>query len=185
MWVMMHFFILCSSALRKKIFINAIVLNLMIMAFILISFIFIREPRLSGTSAKSIEGRFGIWNAGFTAMEKKSQILSGLGLGGYEDATIFPHAHNLYLSFFFDFGIIGFFCIIMIMLVLFKEYVLKRSRMIFLSQNNYYEIMSLAFFSGLLALGLHGIMEYSYLHTIVWLFLGFVMSTLQLSRLEK
>ena len=71
------------------------------------------------------------------------------------------------------------------MLVLFKEFFLNESRRILLSQKNYYEIMSLAFLSGIIAVGLHGIMEYSYLHTIIWLFLGFAISTLQLSRLEK
>lgn len=185
MWIMMHFFILCSSALRKKIIRNAVFLNFMIIVFILLSFLFTKEQRIFNTHGKSIGGRFDIWESGFAAMEKKSLILSGLGLGGYEDATIYPHAHNIYLSFFFDFGIIGVVCIVLIMLVLFREFFLNESRRILLSQKNYYEIMSLAFLSGIIAVGLHGIMEYSYLHTIIWLFLGFAISTLQLSRLEK
>lgn len=192
MWIMMHFFILCSSTLRKKFLKIAAGLNFMMVVFIFLSSVFTGyASRIFGGSDKfssygtSIGSRFDIWKTGFAAMEKKSLILPGLGLGGYDYYTIYPHPHNIYLSFFFDFGIIGAVCIVLIMLVLFKEFILNESKRILLSQNNYYEIMSLAFLSGMIAVGLHGIMEYSYGHTILWLFLGFAISTLHLSRLEK
>lgn len=193
LWAMVHFLILFSSRLRKHWLRNVVLFNVSLVILFVMSYIFTNQvaPRIlkvseKGGYATSFENRIEIWKAGLDALEEKDLVPFGLGAGGFDLYTQFPHAHSLYLSFFFDFGIVGIICILLILLILFRELFLKELRggMLWV-QKTYLETMSLAFLGGLIAIGIHGTVDHTYIKDSLWLYLGFAIATLSLSRMER
>lgn len=193
LWAMVHFFILFSSKLRKHIFRNVVLFNTIVVMIFVAAYFFTDQlsPRILKTDEKggyetSLGSRLEIWNAGLTALKQRKLVPFGLGVGGFDLYTEFPHAHSLYFSFFFDFGIVGIICIILIVLIFFREFFLKELRGGMLwSQKTYLETMSLAFLGGLVAIAIHGTVDHTYIKDILWVFWGFAIATLSLSRIEK
>ncbi|MBN2373244.1 O-antigen ligase family protein [bacterium] len=192
LWAMMHFIILFSSSLRKNMIRNVILFNTLFVLIFIISVIFSKQssPRIlkvseKGGYATSVGSRMEIWKAGLRAMQKKSMTPFGLGAGGFDLNTQFPHSHSLYLSFFFDFGIVGIICICLIMIILFMEFFVKEWNGMLFSQRTYFDIMALAFLGGIVCISIHGLVDHSYAKGVLWLFLGFAMSTLYHSQLER
>lgn len=191
-WAMVHFLILFYGVLRKHLIRNIIIFNLVVICLFILSVLFSQQtsPRLLKVSERggyetSAGSRLTIWNEGFKALKEHNLTLFGLGVGGFDLYTKFPHAHNLYLSFFFDFGLVGILCILLIMLILFNEFILRELNGILFYQSGYFDNMSVAFIGGLIAIAIHSLVDHAYFKGVLWLFLGFAISTLHHSRLAR
>ena len=191
MWVMMLFIIFASPALRKNAIRNTIVLNAALVLLFGLSFLFSSQatPRLLKVSQKggystSVGSRLKIWQAGWDAMQDRSLAPFGLGPGGFDLDTQFPHSHNFYLSFFFDFGIVGLICICLIMLILLMEFFIVRRAKGGGAHASYIETMLVAFKGGLVVIAVHSIVDHTYIKEAIWVFLGFAVATLLLVRTE-
>ena len=123
---------------------------------------------------KEKTGRMRLWKKSFD--EYKEQILRGFGVGNLKKVMHAPHAHNVFLSFLFDFGIIGLTCIISIIYIL-----VKRFKMLLPHQISYSQIMSIAFGAGLVAIGFHGQFDFEYNTTLLWLYLGLTISAFRIA----
>jgi len=105
----------------------------------------------------------------------------GLGPGGFRQHTHtgMPHVHNLYLSVLCDFGFIGLFLFLLVIFVLINNY-FKMLRF----QETYLQKMFLCCCGGLLAIGLHGMVDSMYNMSVIWFFLGLSMATFLLAQRE-
>ncbi|MBI5194684.1 MAG: O-antigen ligase family protein, partial [Nitrospirae bacterium] len=160
-------FVFVSSQLRKNFFRNSFIV-LATFVTIILSIIIItgpkkRDPRIINVSAQdqsSMGQRIGYWKTGFKEISRRELALFGLGIAGFKFVTIpqmISHAHNIYLSLFFDFGVMGLIFVFLIVFILLKMFlkVLKR-------QNTYYQHISVAFAINLLTIGVIGLVYIPY-----------------------
>lgn len=183
--VMLHFFIFSFTRLRKHFFRNLIVLY----SLLLILFAFqvtvsgelrYGTPRYlyqkgyaeaSGSRAKLI------WIPGLKEVIRGGGI--GLGVGTYTYATLAPHAHSIYLSMLFDFGVAGVIVLMIIFWIVLKNYLRMRR-----FQETYLQTMFIAFSGGLVSIGVHGLVDFEYNSPVLWLFLGLYTATFLLAQRE-
>jgi len=185
MMVMFWFIFLFSSRLNGY-FIRLSVVSFagMVLLFILsVLFISIFGDIFRATNldlsrdSVSISSRLSYWAAGFHAMFKEEAFIGGLGLGGFEYFSGLPTwPHNLYLSFYFDLGLMGmlflaagFFVVIS---YVFKSRLLKR-------QHTAHQHMALAMCGGVVALAVHGLVDFFYYQSVHWLFGALALAGLQ------
>ncbi len=187
--IMGYVIIFFSSALRKKIVVYSIIFAICFGLMFVGSVIYSKKAAAPGLlkAAKkedivSLENRFVIWQKGLSVMEKKSFLISGLGVGNFAYYTKYPHSHNLYLSFFFDFGLVGIIFLIIILLIFIK--LVKDIFKVIYIQRTYFHTMSLVFFAGMLAIGIHSLVDFYYNKDSIWLFLALFISTLKLTKDE-
>lgn len=106
----------------------------------------------------------------------------GLGLGGggfkYYIAAA-PHAHGFIQSFFFDLGIIGLFGILLVLIIIGKEFYTLLN-----FQKTDLQIMTLFFCCGVVAFVIQGLVDFEYHMGGMWLYLGTAVATLNLARQE-
>jgi O-antigen ligase len=105
----------------------------------------------------------------------------GLGTGGlryYKDPL--PHAHSIYFSTLFDFGVIGALLLVGLIIAL----ITKLFKLISY-QTTYAQIMLVASTGSLLVVGVHGLVDFNYLDYIVWWTLGMVTATILLVDHER
>lgn len=190
MLIMGLFIIIFSSDLRKRLFMN---LSLFIALFILVWFasssfasqfgnlvrkdIFGLTPE--GIATVSFSTRLEMWAEGFNAVFEKMRFIYGLGPGGFSFYTKRLWSHNLLLSFFFDFGLVGLLFFIGILVLIGKR--LYRLKKYLVVQNNYFQKMTLALCGGLIAIGIHGLVDFYYNQSIHWLYLALTLSAITLS----
>ncbi|MBI5789564.1 MAG: O-antigen ligase family protein [Candidatus Schekmanbacteria bacterium] len=131
------------------------------------------EPGLS----KSKPGRKKLWEKAFKLYGHS--IIQGLGIGNLTYYTTSPHAHSIYFSLLFDFGLIGVLCLLYIVVYLYKCFSgIKKF------QASYLQVMGVAIWGGFLALAFHGLVDFDYNRSIVWLYLGTAVATLNLVKQE-
>ncbi len=184
----MLFLSIASSTIRRNWFKNigtAFIVCLVVLVLALTYSSFKRRtPRLLKTSYRgktvSLEYRFDIWNAGLVQMKRRHDVWKGLGAGGFEKTTIYPHSHNFFLSFFFDYGIAG---------ILFALFLYLRFFIAFLRflkgnpvQDNYYQVMSLVLMAGTITFAIHSTVDHYYSKSVAWLLLAATVATLKLVR---
>lgn len=117
----------------------------------------------------SFSTRLIIWKAGWRSLVKETAGL-GLGPGGYtHHCPPHPHAHSLYFSIIFDFGVLGLF----FMLLLGFTYLRNLAIPVFYQETRL-QVLSFFLSSGLVVIAVHGIVDHMYSRTILWLFSGFV-----------
>lgn len=183
---MCYFLLSFSSISRRRLFRNMVVFTILCFFLFILALKYIHEtktPRLANIGHEvSIMTRFEIWSAGLRYMKQHFLVFSGLGPGGFEYYTKFSHSHNIYLSFFFDYGLAGVLFLITVILIILK--LLWDIRSSIFKQHTYLQTMSLAFCAGWLAIGIHGLVESSYNNHALWLFLALTISTFQLAKTE-
>lgn len=132
---------------------------------------------LSSSTPHFMIQRSKLWKKGFKKLMRT--YLAGVGVGNFKYYTRAPHAHSIYFSFLFDFGLIGLGVLLSIIIILCKRflYMLK-------FQDTYLQIMCVAFFGGLIAMGIHGLVDFEYNTPVIWLYLGMAVATLNLARQE-
>lgn len=128
----------------------------------------------------SIGSRLYYWKKGFEALDKRSLTLVGLGAGGYNYCNPdIPTPHNLYLSLFFDFGIMA---VIFIFSIIFTS--IRAFNNILRHQKTYLQNMSLVFGTMLFGLSLMSLVFLAYEFTFIWFFLGLIYATSSLAQQE-
>lgn len=181
-----HFLLLC-------IFFSLFVVGTYILQDIAINLAIKKEitPRILFLGSKVVEtgdfidpglskeklGRIKLWKGSFN--KYKESWIQGFGVGNLKYYLDAPHAHSIYFSLLFDFGLIGVFCLLLISL---------RLTRIFLSslryQGSYLQIMSIAFFGGFIAVAIHGLVDFEYNTTSIWIFFGLLVGTFNLLNKE-
>lgn len=123
--------------------------------------------------------RWEWWKAATKLVINKTYFL-GLGMGGFKYFVEAPHAHSFILSFFFDMGIVGLFCILSLMTIIafnFYEPVL--------GQKTNLEIMAFFFAVSIIAFFIEGAVDFEYYMPEHWLFSGTAVAVLNLVYKEK
>lgn len=123
---------------------------------------------------KENTGRMKLWKKAFK--KYKDYVVEGFGVGNLKKICHAPHAHNIFLSFLFDFGIIGLLSIIFIVGAL-----VKRFKILLRYQTSYSQVMAIAFGVGLVAIGFHGQFDFEYNTTLLWLYLGLTVAAFRLA----
>lgn len=185
-FLMCYFLLFFSSISRKRFYWNISFFTILCLVLFILALRYIHEtktPRLANIGHEvSIKARFEIWASGIKYMKQNFLVFSGLGPGGFEYYTKFSHSHNIYLSFFFDYGLAGVLFLITVILIILK--LIWDIRSSIFKQHTYLQTMSLAFCAGWLAIGIHGLVESFYNNHALWLFLALTISTLQLAKTE-
>lgn len=184
--IMIYFLLFFIRQLRKRFVRNFVIVNVIIIALLLIQMNILQEkratPRLMAhkAAAKSQSRPSLLWNPGLKMMEERGSNLGGLGIGGFKRYIKAPHAHSIFFSVLFDFGVVG----VMIMLV-FIFLLLKKMIVMWRQQDTYLQKMAMCCYGGMVAIGVHGLVDFEYNTPSVWLFLGITVATLKLVQGES
>jgi O-antigen ligase len=195
--VMTVFLIFVLARLRERFFINMTKVMLGVALVFSLSFIYYQNAiskdrpfRLlslstrSGGEVTSLRHRIEMWKAGYAQMERRKLLTLGLGPGGFEKTTRYPHAHNMYFSLFFDLGVPGVMFGIFILISL-GRHIWHAIGKYFRRQTSYLEVMSLCLIGGLLSLAMQSTVDEYYYKHVAWIFLALAMSTFALARGES
>lgn len=183
LFVMLHFLLFTFPVLRKHLIRNLLTLYIVLTLIFSIQMVLIREtktPRILEYGAKgkqvSLTSRIELWKEGTKKFANSFGL--GLGVGGinYYGRPL-PHAHSLYFDYIFDFGFIGLLFISYIVLYFLRHFIeMKKLQLEF----TYLKIMRLATMGGLIAIGIHCLIDFGYDTTPIWLFLGLSAATFSL-----
>jgi len=135
----------------------------------IINFVRSYYPYEAIQSEHSLNDRLVIWGKAINAIENNNAYIYGLGAGGgtyYEDPEV--HVHNILLSIFIDFGIIG--------LILFLILISISVKMIYVALLNVKEgfdkAILLSALGCILTLCIASLVDYDYNLNILWLVIG-------------
>lgn len=181
---MIHFLLFSIRSLRKKLFWNLILLNSTWIFLFFLGIKFISEtkaPRLfaGGSNAElSITSRLEMWKEGTSNLLNNSLGI-GLGPGGfrYYTHTGMPSPHSFYVSILCDLGFVGLLILFLVILIIVKNYL-----QVFRHQDTYSQVMFICCCGGLIAMGVQGLIDSSYISSFNWLFLGLSVSAFHLAR---
>jgi O-antigen ligase len=143
-----------------------------------------RLSRSVSTAAEeaSFEKRLTIWKAGAYGLYRSYGL--GVGIGGlrryvspWGQIKAMSHAHNIYLSVLIDLGFVGFFILGWLIFELTRSTfsALKRCR------KDSLRYILRASIAGLVAIGVHGLMDFSYINETLWLGIGIAVATARLA----
>ena len=192
--IIMVFLLLCLSyRLRKNFIRSALIICLctfiIFMTSQIVTYKFFtksgKETRVASVDldvkeSGTLGSRLYYWEKGFEALEKSSLTLVGLGAGGYKHFyPNIPTPHNLYLSLFFDFGIMA---VIFVFCIMFTF--VRRFREITKHQNTYLQKMSLVFGILLIGISIMSLTYMAYNFIFLWLIIGLAYSTFSLAQQE-
>ena len=185
-YLSMWFFMLASIPSQRKHFIRNLLFFSILFTVVYLGVFWenIFTPRLSASAAgHSIKTRMGYWIKGYKILSERHNAF-GMGVGGlkyYFHPLNIPHAHNLYLSFFFDFGIVGFVAVFALFAKIGKW--VRRSMESF--DPTYNQIMLRGTLGGLVAIGVHGLIDSEYNIAVFWFYLGFLVASVRLIGIES
>lgn len=166
--------------LRAKFTRNALLfLSLIVVLFVGQSIAENRTPRIIASEQMSANARKQIWSRGLHEFTAKAPGL-GLGVGGlryYADPM--PHAHSVYFSILYDFGLIG-----VILLAGFLITLVVKLLNLIRHQNTYPQMMLVASAGCLLVILVHGLVDFWYLHYLIWWSMGMLVATIILAENE-
>lgn len=126
-------------------------------------------PVESYTGEHSFSDRLEYWRTAYAAMATNNAYLQGLGIGGgaYHLFPV-PHVHNIYLSIFFDFGLIGF-------ILFFMVTAGSLARLFFAIKNleeGFAKAMLLSTSGCIVLLGVASVTDFSFNLTLLWFLMG-------------
>lgn len=181
---MAFFFFVISHQLRRKFIRNVFIFFFCLtVVFLLVQntqFSTVAVGRYSATSVTqvSLATRLEYWA---TILPPFLQTMGrGLGIGGsmWHLAPV-PHPHNIYLSILCDMGFVGILLFSILMLIIVKEIlsVLK-------FQKTFLQYMLLTSCGAVIAIMIHGLVDFHYNTTEFWMFAGFGMAALRLAKQE-
>lgn len=104
----------------------------------------------------------------------------GLGMGGFKYYIEAPHPHSFILSFFFDMGIVGLFCILSLMAIIAFNFYRPVLR-----QESRYEKIAFFFAISLMAFLIQGTVDFEYYMPEFWLFSGTAVAAINLVNLDN
>lgn len=113
--------------------------------------------------------RVSYWKEVYNAVLHKEAYIYGLGTGG-SSYTLYPvaHPHNVYLSVFFDFGLIG----AVLMLILILSATAKIVFIIRELEDGYIKTMLISFSGCMVTLGAEYLLDFDYTFHLTWILMG-------------
>jgi oligosaccharide repeat unit polymerase len=124
---------------------------------------------------QQVPGRIKIWQQGLG--ELRNTLYTGLGPGNFKYLVKAPHAHSIYFSFLFDFGLLGAGIIAAIVMTIIRD-----TSILLRSQATYSSLMGTALSGGAVAVALHGLVDFEYNTTSLWFFLALLLSVIGLTK---
>lgn len=126
-------------------------------------------PPASYGGEHSFSDRLEYWKTAYDAMTNSNAYIQGLGLSG-SSYYLFPvaHVHNVYLSIFFDFGLIGF-------ILFFMVTAGSLTRLFFTIKNmeeGFAKAMLLSTSGCIVLLGVASVTDFSFNLTLLWFLMG-------------
>ena len=187
---MLGFILIAFRRFRRKLFSYSIVFGLILVILLTVVTYSQRHGRgyriatsaFSNTAfnkTSSMTSRIKMWGQGWSELIHRSPCL-GLGVGGFTHyCKPHPHPHSYYLSILFDFGIFGGLLLTMAIIIVarFLFSLLKH-------QDTYLQIMTIFLYSGLVSIGVHGLVDHSYIRGVIWLYSGILVATCLLTQKE-
>jgi oligosaccharide repeat unit polymerase len=187
---MIVYFLCAVKKIRKIFFLHgtiAVVVMLVISLVVIVTFQLKYEdiiPRVfaflssqAGQESESLATRGEMWTCGFKNLINKT---NGMGLvGGFTEYCPYPHAHNIYFSVLFDFGILGAILLIAVLITVFR-YFIRTAKY----QGTYLQTMSIAIFGGLVAMGVHSLFDHAWHKGFFWLYPALLIATCNLVKKE-
>ncbi|MBI3378238.1 MAG: O-antigen ligase family protein [Nitrospirae bacterium] len=137
----------------------------------------VRGVETVSSSKQVAPDRVHMWKKGFKKLKKT--LFLGLGVGNFNYYLKKVHSHSLYFSFLFDFGVIGVGILISLIMSLYRCFIVPQG-----DQSSYMQIMRIAILGGIVAIGVHGLVDFEYKRTLIWFFLGMAIPTASLARQE-
>lgn len=182
-FAMMFFFLVTNSRLRRKLIRNALLVVCGTSALFMLVRIMRQQviyARIAGsTDAFSAPTRLAWWHDMLSLLFQKTLGI-GLGIGGsmyYLDPV--PYIHSIYFSILTDMGWVGVLLFMIFIFVLIKEI-----RPIIRHQETFLQNMLLAFCGAMVAIGVHGLVDFHYNYPVIWMFMGFGMAILRMAKQE-
>ncbi len=107
-------------------------------------------------------------------------LIQGFGAGNLKKLLDAPHAHSIFFSLLFDFGLTG--LLFMGSVALFFGVRLKG---IVQQQSSYIQIMAVSLSCGVLSICIHGLVDFEYNTTTIWLYFALATAALNLTHQEQ
>jgi O-antigen ligase len=190
LFMMSYIILFINPTLRKKFIRNAFIITTIIFLAFTVTSQFkgsksksARVLHVSLDKGTSIGKRIEYWQTGFKELDKRSLTPLGLGIAGFKSTSKrqhVAHAHNLYLSVFFDYGFAGIIVIFTVILTLAKSFWRSIS-----DQSTYLQNMSLIFGVNLCVIGLIGIVYIPYYMSFLWFVIAIALATFKLAQQES
>lgn len=126
-------------------------------------------PSMTELEDSSIEYRFKYWKTMFTVMADNAVMLQGLGIGGtaYYLSPV-PHAHNFWLSIFFDFGLIGFILFLILKFIALTKLLLTVRTL----KDGFAKAMLVSTLGCIISFGLAALVDFEYNFKLLWILMG-------------
>jgi O-antigen ligase len=187
---MAGFLLFSMRGLRKNFFKNASLFVLIIVAIFLVQALttsntkglrllsVLADSNSTNEEMVSSSMRLEMWQEGFSKLIKETNGL-GLGVGGFTEYCQHPHAHSIYFSVLFDFGIPGMILLLIGMIILCYYFFSTVKH-----QETYLQVMSVAIFGGLVAMGIHGFIDHTWSKGYSWLYPSIYVATYYLVKNE-
>jgi O-antigen ligase len=182
---MSHFIIFAFALPKNRLFRSISFLYLVFLSLLGLQRILLQTKRplriltFTGKASFSFTTRLNLWAQGIKKFVDSLGL--GMGVGNFNYYTRqAPHAHNIYLDYIFDFGFIGaifVFCVVLY----FIRYTFKALKF----KMTYLQVMRLSAIGGLIAIAVHGCVDFGYNITAIWLFITLSAATFYLSEKES
>ena len=119
-----------------------------------------------------------LWLKSFRAYSEVP--LQGLGIGNLKREMRAPHAHSIYFSVWFEFGVIGLLFMLWLMFYLFRGIIPPLLR-----QKTPLEVLVSAMSGGILVICIQGTVDFEYNTTTLWVYLALITAAINELRKEQ
>lgn len=183
LFVMVFFLFIIVSTFRKKFIKNSFIfITGLTVLFMLIRILSAQRGftrLIDSTSEFSLSLRIAWWQEMIGLLFQKT-IGIGLGIGG----TIFyldpvPYIHSIYFSILCDMGVVG-----VVLVTFFIGIIVKEVLPIIKNQETFFQNVLLASCGAMIAIGVHGLVDFHYNYSVIWMFAGIGMAVLRLAKQE-
>ncbi len=180
--VMVGYFLLVFKRLRRHFFLWAPVCVASFVGVFFLHTLYLDDPKTPrllyeiGTQSLSWRWRLDLWSRYWDRLAS-GRLFEGLGAGGFIFDAHVPHAHSIYLSVFFDFGLVGLLLLLAGMAVMIGRFFELSGR-----QETYPQIVFLSLCGGLVTMAVQGVFDSSYLMPVITLFTGLGSAACALAR---
>lgn len=183
LFVMVFFLFIIASTFRKKIIKNSFIfITGLTVLFMLIRILCAERGFtriIDSTSEFSLSLRIAWWQEMIVLLFQKT-IGIGLGIGGtmfYLDPV--PYIHSIYFSILCDMGVVG-----VVLVTFFIGIIVKEVLPIIKNQETFFQNVLLASCGAMIAIGVHGLVDFHYNYSVIWMFAGICMAVLRLAKQE-
>jgi len=180
--VLVGFFLVAFKRVRRYFFLWGPIAGGLFFAVFYAQTLYLADPKTPrllfqiGTESLSWRWRVDLWSRFWDKLISGS-LFEGLGAGGLIYDAHVPHAHSIYFSVLFDFGLVGFALMLLGMVILTARFARLRRH-----QETYPQTLFIALCGGLVTMAAQGVFDSSYLMPVITLFLGLTSASYALAR---